>query len=376
MKNIKIVLSIILIITMFTFVGCSSKDKDKDNDNAKANQTDENSDNTTFNYSAGLADNGFFENVKALDYVTLPDYKGITIPTDIKEVSDEMVQEQVDGIVSNYATENKILDRVVKDGDSVNIDYVGSVNDVEFEGGSTEGNGTTVTIGETSYIDDFLEQLIGHKPGESFDIEVTFPDDYNEESLKGKDAVFATTINYISESVTPKLTDEFVAKNLATDFNWKTVDEMKESIKKEMQTSSIQKYAQDYIAKNSKVSSVPDNVLQYQKDSLIAYYENNASMEGVGLEEYLTTNMGIKTTDELIEKNTEDIKTLSENVLIMQAIAEDTDLSITEDDITSYFLEYTKSEDYSQAEEKYGLPYLKFSVLQREALNYIIDNSK
>ena len=87
----------------------------------------------------------------------------------------------------------------VKDGDKINIDYVGSVDGVEFEGGNTKGNGANLTIGSHTYIDDFEEQLIGHHPGEEVDVTVTFPDDYREESLAGKEALFKVTINGIYE---------------------------------------------------------------------------------------------------------------------------------------------------------------------------------
>lgn len=98
-----------------------------------------------------------------------------------------------DSILSEYPDTVQVKDREVKDGDSVNIDYVGSIDGEEFDGGNTNGEGTTVTIGQTEYIDDFLEQLIGHKPGETFDVNVTFPEDYGQEALNGKDAVFKTT---------------------------------------------------------------------------------------------------------------------------------------------------------------------------------------
>lgn len=170
---------------------------------------------TAFDYSAPLTDEGMWKDIKALDYVTLGDYKGISVPADVHNITDDAVQEQIDSILSDYATTNKVTDRAIKDGDTVNIDYVGKVDGKEFDGGSTNGSGTDVTIGTTQYIDDFIDQLVGHKPGDSFDVNVTFPDPYTSNTdLSGKDAVFATTINYISEKVNPDLTDDFVKTNL------------------------------------------------------------------------------------------------------------------------------------------------------------------
>lgn len=87
----------------------------------------------------------------------------------------------------------------VKDGDTVNIDYVGSIDGVEFAGGNTQGMGTQLVIGSHSYIDDFEEQLIGHKVGEEVDVLVTFPEDYGKEDLNGKEALFKVVINGIYE---------------------------------------------------------------------------------------------------------------------------------------------------------------------------------
>ena len=93
-----------------------------------------------------------------------------------------------------YSTDSSLT---VQDGDSVNIDYVGSINGVEFDGGSTQGAGATLVIGSGSYIDDFEEQLIGAHPGDEVDVVVTFPEDYGNAELNGKEALFEVTVNGI-----------------------------------------------------------------------------------------------------------------------------------------------------------------------------------
>ena len=101
-----------------------------------------------------------------------------------------------DGTDISYSTDMSLT---VVDGDTVNIDYVGTVDGVEFDGGSTQGMGTDLVIGSGSYIDDFEDQLIGAHPGETVEVNVTFPDDYYSTDLAGKDAVFTVTINGIYE---------------------------------------------------------------------------------------------------------------------------------------------------------------------------------
>lgn len=95
---------------------------------------------------------------------------------------------------TSYSTDSSLT---VEDGDTVNIDYVGSIDGVEFDGGNTQGNGTDLTIGSGRYIDDFEEQLIGAHPGDEVEVTVTFPDDYGNEELNGKEAVFDVTVNGI-----------------------------------------------------------------------------------------------------------------------------------------------------------------------------------
>ena len=117
------------------------------------------------------------------------------------------MQSQIDSILSNY--KKQVTDRKVKKGDVVNIDYTGTIDGKEFDGGSASG--ADLTIGSGTFIDGFEDQLIGKKPGETIQVKVTFPKDYTNADVAGKDAVFETKINYIEED--QKLTDQFVKEN-------------------------------------------------------------------------------------------------------------------------------------------------------------------
>ncbi|MEG0833731.1 MAG: FKBP-type peptidyl-prolyl cis-trans isomerase, partial [Oscillospiraceae bacterium] len=179
-KGLCVVMAAVLLVSVFA--GCKKKD-DADTEN--------------FNYSAALGDDGFWKGVKASKLVTLPEnYLSIEIPANVHTITDEAVGVEVGKLMDTFAKAEQLKNRAVADGDTLNIDYVGSIGGKEFEGGSTGGGGTSVTVGTTQYIDDFINQLIGHKPGDTFNIEVTFPDNYGKEELNGKDAVFVTTINY------------------------------------------------------------------------------------------------------------------------------------------------------------------------------------
>ena len=159
-------------------------------------------------YSAGLTADGRIENADMKTALTLADYKNISVPEDEVAATQEEVEEEINSMLESYKELKTDADLTIADGDEVNIDYVGTVDGVEFEGGNSGGAGYDVTIGSGSLVDDFEQQLIGHKPGEELTVEVTFPEDYNEE-MAGKDASFAVTVNGINK--TPELTDDFVA---------------------------------------------------------------------------------------------------------------------------------------------------------------------
>lgn len=118
-----------------------------------------------------------------------------------EDTSEETTEDTADDTASDSQEGSRELSTdtslTVADGDTVNIDYVGTVDGVEFDGGSTNGAGTDLVIGSGSYIDDFEDQLIGAHPGDEVQVEVTFPEDYGSQDLAGKDAVFSVTVNGI-----------------------------------------------------------------------------------------------------------------------------------------------------------------------------------
>ena len=141
-----------------------------------------------FNYSDGLDEKGYWEGIRALDYVTLPeDFASVAIKRSDVEPTSEEVEKQISDLLSQYSSTEHITDRAAADGDTVNINYVGSVNNVEFTGGSAENY--DLTLGSGTFIDGFEDQIIGHKPGETFDVNVTFPDGYSDSTDASGNAV-------------------------------------------------------------------------------------------------------------------------------------------------------------------------------------------
>ena len=187
-----------------------------------------------FSYSSGLDENGYWEGVKALDYVTLPEnFASLTFKRSEIEPTEEELQSEIDSLLSDHSTEKQVTDRAAADGDTVNIDYAGSVDGVAFSGGTYSGY--SLTLGSGTFVDGFEDQIVGHTPGETFDVTVTFPEGYSDSTdsegntvvLSGKKAVFSVTLNYISEKVLPELTDAWVAENYGESDDVHTVEELK-----------------------------------------------------------------------------------------------------------------------------------------------------
>lgn len=377
MKLSKKIFSLALIFTLvFTLaIGCSNDDTSEDpNETPDAGEGESILD-EDFTYSTGLNDNGHWGGITALDYVTLPDYLGIEIPEDVYTVSDEALQKQIDGIMAEYTKQIEITDRDVVDGDTVNIDYVGKVDGEVFEGGDTQGEGTDVIIGQTNYIDDFIEQLIGKTPGETYDIEVTFPEDYGQDHLNGKDAVFTTTINYIVEEEEQELTDQFVIDNLGESFGFTSVSDMKESIRSDMQSSAISNYLQSYLIENSEISEVPESIKEYSQNNMLLVYQEQASQYGMSLDEFLKNGLGVESVDDLFEMYKDQHAQNANMFLVMQAIAEDAGITVNEGHMGEYFSKHMGMDDYSQFEDHYGGPYLKLNVLHAKVLEMVEENA-
>ncbi|MBS7306215.1 MAG: FKBP-type peptidyl-prolyl cis-trans isomerase, partial [Lachnospiraceae bacterium] len=200
------------------------------------------------------------EKIKASSIVTLPsDYLSISVPKSEVEYTEDMFAEEMEKQLNNHKVLDTETDKAVESGDTINLDYVGSVDGVEFEGGSTDGAGTDLEIGSGTYIPGFEDQIIGHKVSENFDINVTFPDDYAKAELAGKDAVFNITVNGIY--TLSQFTDSFVAENLKAT-GCKSVTEYRKYLEDSYYKSQLDQYITNYINENSSVSKYPSKYLK------------------------------------------------------------------------------------------------------------------
>lgn len=335
-----------------------------------------------FTYSAALDENGYFTGVRALDYVTLPaDYKALSVSAADVQVTDDELQTNLDYILSQFAETQQDTESTIQNGDSVNIDYVGSVDGIEFTGGNTNGQGATVTAGSTQYVDDFLTQIIGHKPGETFDVVVTFPDGYNDSTdangdpikLAGQEAVFSVTINYIAKSVTPELTDEFISKNIDPKYG-STVEEFKDTVRKDVADANLEKYVTNYLTQNAVYADeLPEAVTEYSSMMVLNYYCGYASAKNQTLTQFIQENLDADSIQALLDSNKEAIDNQAKRFLLYQALAEDQGLDCTDDDVKAYF-EDLGNTDYSDYQNFYGTNYLRMNAVGDKAFNNILAN--
>ena len=219
--------------------------------------------------------------------VTLGDYKGLAVEAEIQKLTDEMVDARIEEDRKKASRTIDVDDRPVEEGDTVNLDYAGSVDGVAFAGGTAQGQ--TLTIGSHQFIPGFEEQMVGMQIGEEKDLNVKFPDEYHAEELKGKDAVFHVKVNGIQKTEVPELDDDFAAD--ISEFD--TFKAYKENIVKEL-TDRINKNNEvaaenalvEKAAENAQID-IPEAMIDDQADYMVREMAMRMSYQGLRMEDYL-----------------------------------------------------------------------------------------
>lgn len=244
-------------------------------------------------------------------YITLPDYNDAKVDVASDEFK-EYLNGYVESILSNASlTETKEKDGAVADGDTVTIDFVGKINGEEFEGGTSKDY--SLVIGSNTFIDGFEDGLVGAKKGEKRSLNLKFPEDYNEE-FAGKDVVFEVTVNKISEVIFPEVNEDIAKKlgyeNLA-DYNEK------------LEKTSTYYYVFEQILDKTKVSSYPDDLVDYLVDLYIDYCEQLATSNSMTLEDYIK-QIGFKSEKEFRKELSEEdsILVMAKEYLIFYSICD------------------------------------------------------
>ncbi len=223
------------------------------------------------NYSDGLEANGYISGVTASEKITLPDYKNISVPYAEIEFKDDEIDAEIENLLSGYNNLNTDESTKVKDGDEVEIAYVGTVDGEEFESGSSDSY--KLTIGSGTFIPGFEDQLIGASVGSTVEVNVTFPEDYRNADIAGKDAVFTVDVKGVYEDAV--FDDEFVKTNLSDKAS--TADGYREYVRSTHEDENLETYLKDYLKENTTVNSYPSKYLKALKG--IKMYDDQQSYE-------------------------------------------------------------------------------------------------
>ena len=306
----------------------------------------------------------------ASEYVTLGEYKDLTVEVAPVEVTDEQVMDKIASETKQTLTEG-----TVESGDTVNIDYVGKIDGEEFDGGSAEGY--DLEIGSCTFIDGFEDGIIGMQVGDTKDLELKFPEDYHSTDLAGKDVVFTVTVNSISR--VPELTDEVadsVVEGMTAEAYQESVRQDLEDQAKESQKTEAEQKLLQAVYENATIDGYPEENLQYTIKRATDYYEWLASMYGMSLDDYLK-NYGM-TQDEFNEQ----IQPVAEEALgeemTLLAIAKEENIEVSDEEYEDGLARYAEAQgmdDPSKLEEAYGENYIKNSLLQEKVLDFLYENA-
>ena len=312
-------------------------------------------------------------------HVKLGQYKGIEYSLDIAEVTDDDIQTKLDSFVNGLEKES-ITGRAVQNDDIVNIDYTGTMNGEEFDGGSaTEYD---LTIGSNSFIEGFETGLIGHKIGETVSLDLKFPDEYpNDPDKAGKDVNFSVKINSIS--VTPELTDQLVKDN--TDYD--TIDAYKASIKEELEdqnkTTAESNAKQDVLKKvvaNSEIDGYDESEVKRLVDEQFTNFKQTAESYqsyGYGYEDVLSM-YGYTSEEELKKGLTDYVKDYLDQKMVIYAVADAEGLKATSEDVDAKvkeIMDMYQVETEKEVYDYYGEDYFEVTVLSDKVMSFLMDNA-
>ena len=310
-------------------------------------------------------------NYDPADYVKLGDYKKLKVQYPLPYVSDEDMQMYIYDLMDE-ATEYRETEDAAKSGDYVKIDFTGTIDGKEFEGGSASGY--EFILGQGEFFDDFEKNVIGLKKGEDVSFQMTFPEDYFDE-LKGKTADFKVTLQSVSQVIQPEYTDEFVAKNT----EYSSIEEYEEAIREELiveaQQASEDEAGSSALAQaveNAKIEGYPQALYDYTYQDTREICEGTAQMFGLEIDEVIQDYYGAENLEEAV------LDAVNETMVI-QAIAKKEKLEISEKDFEKEAENLSAEYGYEtleEFEEDYSMTELELILVREKVLDFLYESSE
>ena len=309
-------------------------------------------------------------------FIKLGEYTGLSVTKESDVLTDEEFEDEIDAMLDSYSYYETVTDRQVEEGETVLADYSGYLDGVQFDGG-TAANQTITAASGTGYIEGFAEAFIGQMPGVEFDFDVTFPSDYGNADLAGKEVTFVCTIHSIQgdELIVPELTDEFVSET----FGYNNVEEFRilfrESVEKQKaQYVESNMYSELWmqVVDNAEVLGYPENEVERVYGDYRMMYEESAGYYGMDYETFLTNYVGISDSDLYAESE----KYVKED-LVMYQIIKELNFELTDADYAEGMAAFAES--YGATEEEliayYGEDTIRTSILWQELMKKIAETA-
>ena len=298
--------------------------------------------------------------------VKISSYKGIKIKQYAYTVKDEEIQAEMDRLLDRNARKVEVTDRAAQNGDIVNIDFVGTVDGVKFDGGEAEG--FDLTLGSGQFIPGFEEQVVGMAIGETKDVNVTFPENYQAENLKGKAAVFSVKLNGIQAKELPELTDEFIKDATGSEsveaYKAKTKERLQEQADRRS-NDATENSILEAIAANTEVE-IPQAMIEREIDSLVQKFEYQLMYQGLKLQDYLDF---LKVTAADFRKNYEEqAKKNVTNQLIISHLIKEENIEATEEEVDAKIAEQAKAVEKEFEEYKKGMDARQFDYIRSDLI--------
>ncbi len=312
--------------------------------------------------------------------VKLGNYKSIEVEKVEYNVTDEDVERELKAIQEKNARIVDASDREIKEGDIVTIDFKGFIDGEQFEGGTAENQ--RLEIGSNTFVQGFEEQLIGKKKGDKVDVKVTFPEDYFNENLRGKEATFEVVIHEVKEKELPKLDDEF-AKDVS---EFDTLEEYKNSIRERLEKEAkdrekieFENKLVDKVVEEAEVD-IPEAMIEHQIEHEIDDFNYRLRLQGLDIDQYLNL------TNSKLEDLKKQIRPLAEKRvktdLVLEAIGKKENIKVTEEDIDKELERIAKEynqEDVDKFKEnmkKGDLSFLEAGIMRDKIIDLLVSNAK
>lgn len=361
----------LVIAGMFalSLAACSNSSVDTTEESTGENATSESAE-----YDLGLDDNGYFRDVIAKKYISMPrGWEDYTVSTDTYSVSDEDIDSEMQAFATYYKLTTPIEGRAAQTGDVVDINYEGSVNGVPFTGGTA--NNYLLELGSGQFIDGFEDQIVGHSAGDEFDVTVTFPDGYgtttdretgeNEIDLSNAQAVFHVTLNEIEgyNIEDADVADIMYGKTLEDGTDVNTVETLREYTEETLRMNAITSVVQQYFIDNVKVNRDDTRLVNYYLETNRNYITAEAAAYNMDADTYVANNSDYQNLDDYIDGLRQ---TAEENVLlslVAQYMAEEQDYIPTEDEVRNFI-----GDTYDDEAELYGKGTLAHELLYNKVM--------